>query len=115
MLDGNHHQGLHEPAQHDLTGHGLRSLNHRREVELVKGLSNRGVGKAALVPRAGAVAMIELTHFAQRPNGGSSSERFEDTRLRLIAAGEIELRRKLVRNALVLNEAVSRADRMACS
>ena len=109
MLDGNHHQGLYEPAQHDLAGHGLRSLDHRPEVELVKGLANRGGGRGrpSLLVQV-RVALIELTHLAERAPTEVAVAGVSKIGVcaRLIAAGEIELRSEFVRNALVLSEAV---------
>jgi hypothetical protein len=109
MLDGNHHQGLHELPQHDLAGYGLRSLDHRPEVELLKGRANRGGGRGRrsfLVQVR--VVLIELPYLAERTPTEIAIAGVSKIRVcaRLKAAGEIELRSEFVRNALVLSEAV---------
>src|SRR5262249_21645300 len=109
MLDRNHHQGLHEVPQHDLAGYGLRSLDHRPEVELPKGRANRGGGRGRrsflLQVR---VALIELPHLAEGTPTEITVASVSKISVcaRLIATSKIEVSSEFVRNALVLDEAV---------
>ena len=63
VLDGDHHQPLDEPGQHDLARHGLRHVDHRGQIQVLQGRAD-GLHLRRLLARA--VAGIEA---AQRPEG----------------------------------------------
>src|ERR1700743_3528979 len=109
MLDRYPQQRLDELAELYLDRHRLRGLEHRSDIELLRGRANgSGGGCRGWRVTVMRVKLFELPHLAERAPAQIAAPRLPQTGMgdRLDAARRVEARAHLMGHALVLHEAV---------
>ena len=109
LFERERHQGLDEPVEDDLTGDGLRGLDHRADVQVLDGGAEQGGGRR----RGGVLAelrvgLLELPDLAQGAPAEITVPCVPQIGLGdgLEAARRVEPRGHLMGQAFVLHEAV---------
>jgi hypothetical protein len=107
MLDRDLQQRLDELTEDDLTGHRLRGLEHRSDIQLLDGRAEGCDGRRRF-PVQPRVTLVELPHFAE-----GAPPKIAVPRVSQIGVGDgletarrVEARGQLMGQALVLDEAV---------
>src|SRR5262249_11486136 len=103
------HQGLQEPAEHDLPGHGLRSLDDGADIELL----DRGTDAGGRTWRRRVLAQMRMLRLAQAQLAFRSAAEIGVARIPEIGLGGArepeglaQLRRALLGQGFVLDEAL---------